>query len=96
MPKTKVETPLPKADDRVFISQFVAGFRAMQVCVLEEVPDEEILAVCNERNPQMVTGGWHTVVRSKVHARKCKVDEVSAPGRCVDCAGRWHKIVLCM
>lgn len=47
MPKTEVNTPLPKPDDRVFISQLVAGFRAMQVCVLEDVPDEEILAVCN-------------------------------------------------
>lgn len=87
---------LPKPDDRVFISMPVAGFRAMQVCVKPEVPDEEILQVCNRENPQLVSGGWHTVVRSKEHARKCKVDEVAAPGQCVECPDRLHKIVLCM
>jgi len=96
MPETESEMTLPKADDRVFISMEFAGFRAMQVCVLPEVPDDEILAFCNAHNPQMVSGGWHTVVRSKKHAEECKVDAGAAPGNCVECPGRIHKIVLCM
>jgi hypothetical protein len=87
---------LPTPEDRVFVSQPYAGFRAMQVCVLPEVPDEEILEVCNRENPQLTTGGWHTVVRSVEHAEECGVDTVTAPGNCRECPPRLHKIVLCM
>lgn len=87
---------LPKEDDRVFVTNVFAGFRAMQVCVREDVPDEEILEVCNNENPQLVEGGWHTVVRDEEHAGECGVDGTAAPGPCADCEGRMHKIVLCM
>lgn len=87
---------LPKPDERVFMSQVYAGLRAMQVCVLKDVPDQEILDFCNKVNPQQVTGGWHTVVRDAAHAKECEVDVCSAPGQCVECPDRLHKIVLCM
>lgn len=87
---------LPTSDQRIFISMMFAGFRAMQVCVLPEVPDEEILQYCNEHNRQMVTGGWHTVIRDEKHAIECKVDTTAKPGQCVECPERLHKIVLCM
>ena len=96
MPKKKEDIKLPTADDRVFITLPYAGLRAMQVCALPEATDEEILEKCNRENSQRVTGGWHTVVRSRPHARECHVDEDAAPGACEDCPGRLHKIVLCM
>jgi len=87
---------MPKPDQRIITTLPYAGLRAMQVCVMECVPDHEILAFANQDNPQQVSGGWHTVVRSKEHARELGVDEVSAPGDCVECPGRKHKIVICM
>jgi len=68
----------------------------MQVCVVADASDSEILEVCNRENPQMVTGGWHTIVRDKAHARQIGVDECAAPGDCVECPGRKHKIAICM
>lgn len=93
---SKEEVKLPGADERVFISLEYAGFRAMQVCVVADATDEEILEKCNRDNPQRVSGGWHTVVRSAEHAVECNVDSVAAPGQCQECPGRLHKIVLCM
>lgn len=87
---------MPKEGQRVCVTMPYAGFRAMQVCVVEDASDEEILAVCNRENRQLVTSGWHTVVKSKEHAKECGVDEAAAPGKCVECKGRWHKIALCM
>jgi len=88
--------PMPQEGQRVLVTLPYAGFRAMQVCVVEEATDEEILKICNRENPQLVNGGWHTVVKSKKHAKECGVDENSAPGKCEDCPGRLHKIILCM
>jgi hypothetical protein len=88
--------PMPKEGQRVCVTLPWAGLRAMQVCVMKDVTDEEILAVCNSENPQMVTGGWHTVVKDKKHARRLGVDECSAPGQCVECPNRLHKIAICM
>jgi len=68
----------------------------MQVCVVSDATDEEILRICNSENPQLVSGGWHTVVRDKDHARQLGVSEDAAPGNCVECKGRLHKIALCM
>ena len=89
-------TPMPTEGQRIITTLPYAGFRAMQVCVMAEVPEEEILAHCNADNPQLVTGGWHTVVRSAEHAKECGVDENAEPGPCADCPGRMHRIVLCM
>ena len=88
--------PLPKDGQRVLVTMPYAGFRAMQVCVMEGVPDDEILSICNAENPQLVSGGWHTIVRDAAHAAELGVDTTAAPGKCVECPGRWHKIALCM
>jgi hypothetical protein len=87
---------LPAPDDRVFIMRSFAGLRAMQVCVLPEVPDEEILQVCNRENPQLGTIRWHTVVKDVKHAMECVVSPEAAPGPCQSRVGRLHKIVLCL
>jgi len=91
-----MNTPMPAEGQRVCVTLPFAGFRAMQVCCVEDATDDEILKVCNAENPQMVTGGWHTVVKSKEHARELGVNDSAAPGDCVECPGRKHKIALCM
>jgi hypothetical protein len=89
---------MPKPGQRVCVTMPWAGFRAMQVCVVEDATDEEILEVCNKENPQLVTGGWHTVVRTKNQASglTSSGDESPLPGKCKDCPGRLHMIVLCL
>ena len=87
---------MPKPGERVLMTLPFAGLRAMQVCVMKEVSDEEILEYCNRVNPQQTAGGWHTVVRDAEHARKCGVDESARAGQCVECPDRMHKIVLCL
>ena len=91
-----MNTPLPTKEQRVCVTLPFAGLRAMQVCVLDGVSDEEILEVCNRENRQLISGGWHTVVRDKAHAKELGVDESAAPGKCADCQNRWHKIAICM
>lgn len=88
--------PMPKEGERIITTLPFAGLRAMQVCVVEDMPDSEILEFCNRDNPQRVTGGWHTVVRDADHAKELGVDEVAKPGKCVECPGRMHKIAICM
>lgn len=87
---------LPTPEQVIVTSMEYAGFRAMQVCVLPTVTDEEILAHCNATNPQLTIQGWHIVVKSIEHAKECNVDIQAAPGNCLDCPGRLHKIVLCL
>ena len=93
---TKETLPMPQPGQRVCVTLPYAGLRAMQVCVLKGVPDGEILEVCNRENPQLVTGGWHTVVRDAAHAEELQVDACAAPGQCAECPDRLHKIVICM
>lgn len=88
--------PMPKPGQRVCVTLPYAGFRAMQVCVVQDATDQEILEVCNRENPQLVSRGWHTVVRDAAHAREIGVDECAAPGKCVECPDRLHKIAICM
>ena len=66
----------------------------MRACAVADATDEEILKVCNTENPQLVTRGWHTVVRKKKDLDG--VDKAALPGDCVECKGRKHFIVLCM
>jgi hypothetical protein len=88
--------PMPKPGQRVCVTLPFAGLRAMQVCCEADATDAEILEVCNRENPQTVQRGWHTVVRSVDHAEELGVDVAAAPGQCADCAGRMHKIALCL
>lgn len=90
--------PMPKEGQRVCVTMPYAGLRAMQVCAVEDATDEEILKVCNEENPQMVSGGWHTVVRTEEQAMELAAwgGTSAIPGKCADCPGRLHILVLCM
>ena len=89
------EVKLP-TDERVFVVEGYHGFRAQRVCVVADVTDEEILAACNKENPQLVTGGWHSVIRSKQDCERLGVDEAGVPGPCVECKGRIHMLAICM
>lgn len=86
--------PMPKAGQRVCVTLPFAGLRAMQVCVVKDATDEEILRVCNAENPQLVTRGWHTVVRKAEDLDG--VNGTALPGQCAECPDRQHMIVLCM
>jgi hypothetical protein len=86
---------LPAAGERVFISQPYCGMYAMQVCVLPEVSTQEILDVCNRENPSGTGSGWNKVINSKAAAIEAGLAVDTAPGPCVECAGRQHKIVMC-
>lgn len=68
----------------------------MQVCAIADVTDEEILSACNSENPQMVSGGWHSVVRSAEDCKRLGLNANAVPGDCVECKGRKHFIAVCM
>lgn len=89
---------MPKPGQRVCITMPFAGLRAMQVCAVKDATNGEILEVCNKENPQLTTGGWHTVVRTKEDAEglTSREDETPLPGQCVECPDRLHIIVLCL
>lgn len=88
--------PIPKEGERIITTMPFAGLRAMQVCAVADVTDEELLAFGNKDNPQMVTGGWHHVVRSVKDCKKLGVNENAVPGDCKECPGRKHFILVCM
>ena len=88
--------PLPKEGQRVLVTMPYAGFRAMQLCAVADATDEELLAECNKDNPQLVTGGWHHIIRSLEDCKKHGINENAVPGDCVECKGRKHFIAVCM
>jgi len=50
-------------DKRVIVTKGMVGICHMQVCAMADATDEEILAVCNQRNPSGTTNGWMSVIR---------------------------------
>lgn len=79
---------------KVEITRSSMGICAMQVCAEDAATDEEILAVCNEKNPAGTNHGWATVVRTIDKERICAGPE-HQPCACADFSGRTHFIVLC-
>ena len=76
--------------DRVIITNPFMGLVGMQVCAVKDATDEEILDVCNSKNPAGTTNGWGTVMRSN--------DEFwgkVAPVQCGDNPDRLHIVVMC-
>jgi hypothetical protein len=71
--------------ERVTISRPAIGLLYMQVCVVEDATDEEILEVCNLRNPSGTELGWCSVKREGEHG----------PVQCADHEGRIHILVGC-
>ena len=61
----------------------------MQVCAVKNATDDEILKVCNEKNPAGTTLGWREVVRSDEDDLAC------GPVQCLDYSDRIHILVRC-
>jgi hypothetical protein len=57
----------------------------MQVCATKDVTDEEILEVCNRKNPTGTSWGWTNVIR----------EGDGAPVQCEQVADRHHMLIVC-
>lgn len=71
--------------DRVIITQPFVGICHMQVCAVADATDQEILRVCNAKNPSGTTHGWSAVIR----------DGDVAPVVCDSYPDRRHFMVSC-
>lgn len=77
------------AEERVQVTRSIMGICTMQVCSVLDASDEEILAVCNERNPAGTTLGWCRVVRNDEEHPQCN------PLPCSKDPSRVHLLVRC-
>lgn len=79
--------------NRVEITQPVGlgmfGLTHMQVCAVADATDEEILEVCNNRNPSGTSHGWSTV------ERRDREGYIQAPVQCGEHKDRLHFMVGC-
>jgi len=75
--------------NRVEITKPMIGLVYMQVCAVADATDEEILEVCNSKNPAGTTNGWGIVAREDYER------EDARPVDCEDYPGRKHFIVIC-
>lgn len=69
--------------ERVVVTRGMVGICHMQVCAVADATDEEILEVCNRKNPSGTLDGWCVVNRN---------------GSSIDCekyGGRKHLLVTC-
>ena len=72
----------------VVITRSFLGICHMQVCATWHVTDEEILRVCNSKNPSGTSLGWCRVIRSQDEGKL-------APVPCADDSSRLHILVAC-
>ena len=84
--------------DRVIVTSPFCGILYMQVCAIADATDEEILEVCNTKNPSGTTMGWANVIRENrevgtMDNPKKKVN--LAPVQCKDYPDRKHFIAVC-
>lgn len=84
---------LPDLSARVTITRGIIGFCSMQVCAVDDVTDDEILAHCNQHNPSGTSAGWTTVVR--VPDGGMFQMDATAPVACALHPGRTHFRVNC-
>ena len=75
--------------DRVVITCTFAGICHMQVCCEKDVTDEEILGVCNSKNPSGTSLGWALVHRENAEL------EMMRPCKCSEHSERLHILVGC-
>ena len=80
--------------ERVEVSKISVGLFHMQVCVVEDATDEEILRVCNMKNPSGTIGGWCKVVRT-LDDTPWKDTSEALPIPCEDYPNRMHILVGC-
>ena len=78
---------------RVVITRAFVGICHMQVCVQADATDEEILAVCNRKNPSGTRNGWTEVIRK--NGERGSLNEKMAPVKCGDYPSRLHIMVSC-
>jgi hypothetical protein len=74
---------------RVVITHPFMGICAMVACAVDDATDEEILKVCNAKNPSGVSSGWSIVVRDNMAGLN------GLPSKCKHYNDRTHFIVLC-
>jgi len=74
--------------DKIVIIHPAIGFCFSRVCAEKNATDQEILEICNARNPSGTQGGWSQVLRddAPVHQR---------PMPCDDDSERLHCMVVC-
>lgn len=72
--------------DRVIVARPWVGL-FMEVCAEKDATDQEILRLCNQRNPSGTTHGWMKVIRNGSYRAK--------PIVCPEDPNRMHFIVAC-
>jgi len=85
--------------DRVEVTQMLMdpntwGLYAMcfmQVCAEKDVEDNEILSVCNSKNPSGTSNGWNRVIREP----EGDIEQNKRPVVCEDDSDRLHFMVVC-
>jgi hypothetical protein len=81
--------------DRVEVTRCMVGIAGMQVCCVSDATDEEILAVCNSKNPSGTSGGWSVVLRTERGEGSMYSGKACLPGKCEKYPERMHILVLC-
>lgn len=71
--------------ERVIITRHIVGICHMQVCAVKDATEEEILSVCNYKNPSGTSFGWAAIDRK----------DNMAPVQCADDPERMHYMVYC-
>lgn len=89
MSKEEITVTVTATEPRVHITRYMVGICHMQVCAVADATDEEILRVCNERNPAGTEAGWTTVFREDAEGLG------RAPVTCKLIPERRHFLVAC-
>ncbi len=84
-----------KVMDRVVVTKAVMGICHMQVCAVADATDEEILDVCNSKNPSGTQYGWGRVIRENEPVSDFWPTEKLKPITCADDSERKHFVVAC-
>ena len=78
--------------DKVVVTIPFRGICHMQVCAEKDATNEEILEVCNSKNPSGTTNGWGAVVREEITEGLFKCQ---GPVQCKADPERLHFMVSC-
>jgi len=81
--------------ERIEITRSISGIFFMQVCAENDATDEEILAVCNRKNPSGTKNGWVTVIRKIEDCPSEDNPESQLPVACEESPGRTHFLIVC-
>lgn len=81
--------------ERVVITRPIFGICHMQVCAAADATNEEILAVCNQKNPSGTENGWSRVIRENETSMFLPSGANLGPVDCSEVSGRKHFLVVC-